>query len=90
MLSRTQRDRRLQLILQVLRHLCAVNPEFHALGNPVKSIASRFKGEFTRYCFSTLGSANIYAEFVRGRRITVWRRIIIQQYLRAASAVPKP
>ena len=71
MRSRRERCGHLQLILKILAHFFAVDPEFHALGDSIEGIASCFEREAAAYGFAARGSADIHAELVGWWRSTV-------------------
>src|ERR1700688_386347 len=78
-LSRGKSPGDLQLILQILADFLAIDPEFHALGNPVESIACGPEGESASDGLAARARADMDAEFVGRGRSAVCRGVGIEQ-----------
>ena len=61
----------IELILQILPNLGAIDPEFHALGDSIEGIARTLEGVGLADDGSALRLADVHAERVGWRRIAV-------------------
>lgn len=90
MRSRGEGGRDLQLILEIFPDFLAIDPEFHAFGNAIESVAGAPEGKGLSYGVSAAGSADADAELVGRGRIAVGGGIGVDQDFGASFAKSIP